>query len=81
MNIIFKEVTFSRKTILILDYGTTIDQMLIEYLKKINKQELKGKTDKIYFSINLRRIEFGDQTPIEQFFDFNSQPNIDVNYT
>ena len=81
MNIIFKEVTFSRKTILILDYGTTIDQMLLEYLKKINKQELKGKTDKIYFSINLRRIEFGDQTPIEQFFDFNSQPNIDVNYT
>ena len=55
--------------------------MLLEYLKKINKQKLKGKTDKIYFSINLRRIEFGDQTPIEQFFDFNSQPNIDVNYT
>ena len=81
MNIIFKEVLFSRKTILILDYGTTIDQMLMEYLKKINKQELKDKKDKIYFSINLKRIEFGDKTPIEKFFDFNSQPNIDVNFT
>ena len=81
MNVIFKEVMFSRKTVLNLNYGTTIEQMLNEFLKKVNKLELKDRNDKIYFSINLRRIEFGDKTPIEKFFDFNSQPNIDVNYT
>ena len=58
-------------------YGTTIDQLLKYYLKRINSPELI-RTDKISFLCDARYIMFGDETPIEIYFKNNLNPKIVV---
>ena len=58
-------------------YGTTIDQLLKYYLRRMNSPELI-KTDKIKFLSDARGIVFGDETPIEIYFKNNLNPKIIV---
>ena len=54
--------------------------MRITYLNKIGRSELyREKTDRIAFLYNSYKIRFGDQTPIEKFFENTHYPKIVVN--
>ena len=79
MNIVFSEVFRRVKNILTLNYGTTIDQMLIIYLRIIDKEYLYNENYRICFIFNAKKIEFGDKTPIEIFFKYCFVPKITVN--
>ena len=50
-----------------VNYGTTIDEALKYYLRKINNVEYIGTTN-IEFSFNSQMLKFGDTTPIEKNF-------------
>ena len=50
-----------------VSYGTTIDQTLKYYLRKINRTEFIN-SNKIKFSFGEKILRFGDNTPIEIFF-------------
>ena len=66
---IFEEKTDPpHTTSLIVDYGTSVDDMLKMYIEKINKPELFDQKDKIGFVYNLKSFKFGDKTPIETSF-------------
>ena len=79
MNVIFTTGTGSSK-VLILDYGTTVDDMLKIYLKKENKLDLYGSYNKIGFLYNIKNIQFGNTTPIELFFKNRRTPKVQVSY-
>ena len=66
INIIFNHYN-GMKTTLITEYGTTIDQLLKEYLIRINRAEFIN-TNEYTFMYNSRKIQFGDQTPVENIF-------------
>ena len=69
INFIFEEKTDPpHTTSLIVDYGTSVDDMLKMYIEKINKPELLDQKDKISFVYNLKSFKFGDKTPIEASF-------------
>ena len=55
------------KTNLIVEFGTTIDLLLKEYLIKINRENIID-TDEYIFRFNGSKIKFGDQTPVEKIF-------------
>ena len=65
---VYFQTTSGIKTYLTIDKGTTIDQMLTKYLKRVNRLDLIGKSNKILFIHNARKIEFGDQTPVDDIF-------------
>ena len=51
-----------------VNYGTTINEMLVIFLKRFNRLDLIGNDDKICFLNNGRTLKFGDKTPVKQFF-------------
>ena len=65
-NVIFNHYTGMR-TNLSVKFGTTIDLLLKEYLKKINRSNIIG-TNEYIFMFKGGRIKFGDQTPVEKIF-------------
>ena len=79
MNVIFT-TGYGNRCILIINYGTTIDQMLVKYLKKINKYELYGAKNKIAFIYNVKNLQFGDNTPIEIYFKQRKTPKVQVSF-
>ncbi len=77
-NILFKQTSAYPDSLnLTVSYGTTLDQLLKYYLKRINCTELIG-TDKIRFLYEARSLSFGDKTPIEKYFKNNINPKIIV---
>ena len=66
------------RTNMIIDKGTTIDQMLTNYLKRVDRTDLIGKNNKIRFLYNASIIKFGDQTPVEDYFKLTINPEITV---
>ena len=79
LNVIFK-TTKGTQTTLVLSHGTTIDTALKKYLKRIGKPELINKKDSmICFLYNAAKLQFGDNTTVEQFFKFNNNPTVVVN--
>ena len=66
INIIFNHYN-GMKTTLITEYGTTIDQLLKEYLIRINRAEFIN-TNEYTFIYNSKKIQFGDQTPVKNIF-------------
>ena len=76
MNILFKPAGAYSFNIT-ASYGTTIDQLLKYYLRRMNIPELIA-TNKIKFLFDARGIVFGDETPIEIYFKNNLNPIIMV---
>ena len=79
MNIIFKSNKEGIHSMAFY-YGTTINQVLIEYLKKIGRPDLINKSNKIMFIFNGKRINFDDQTKIENYFHNINSPLITADY-
>ena len=80
INIIFKTTQGVTHT-LVYDYGTTIDEVLKKYLKRVNRSDLinvKGDK-KICFLFNASQLKFGDQTKVEDFFKNITNPKVVVN--
>ena len=81
MNVMFKTTQGVTQS-LVYNYGTTVDQVLKKYLKRVNREDLindKKNMGKICFLFNAAQLKFGDQTPIEQFFKGISNPTVVVN--
>ena len=76
MNIIFSNKKGIKRN-LILNHGTTIDQALKQYLNVVGKPELINNPN-IFFLYNINQLEFGDNTPIEKYFNCMN-PRIYVN--
>ena len=76
-NVLFT-TTIGTKRMMVLNYGTTVDQALRKYLEHMGKESLIN-SDKISFLYNAAKLNFGDQTPIEKFFKNISNPKIVVN--
>ena len=80
LNIIFKTPQGIRQNFRFY-YGTTINQVLITYLNKIERSDLINKqSNEIYFTYNSTKINFNDKRKIEQIFN-NTNPVIEVHYT
>ena len=61
-------------------YGTTINQILTQYLIKIGRTDLiDSESNKITFSFNAIQLKFGDKTKIENYFHKLQCPKIFVN--
>ena len=68
MNVIFKTCTGYTNNLL-LNYGTTLDQMLKIYLKIIGLEDYYiNKNNNICFLRNANEIIFGNEIPIEIYF-------------
>ena len=77
-NVIFNTVT-GFTNIFLLNYGTTLDQMLKIYLKIIGLEDYYiNKSNNTRFLWNANKIKFGDKTPIEIYFKNAICPKIVV---
>ena len=78
MSIVFEDIHLHR-ILINFDYGTTVQEMLMKYLQRIEKPELFN-TDKIEFHYNSKKFNWFDNTKIEQKFNFPiGIPSIFVN--
>ena len=80
LNIIFT-TTIGTQRILKFKYGTTISQAIKKYLESVGKSELFGQNDKVNFLFNANKIEFNDNTKVEDKFRNIQLPKIVVNDT
>ena len=76
-NVIFK-TTRGKVFQFIVDYGTTVKELLKKFFDRIGLPDLIGCKD-IIFIFNAKKIEYENQTPIEKFFNHNPNPVIIVN--
>ena len=75
VNLVFK-TTGGLKTNLIINYGTTVSEALLIYLKRVGKPELFDPNSGIFFLYNAKRINLNDNTKIEDFIrNFGNQIN------
>ena len=75
-NIIFK-TTLGSKTTLEVNNVNTIDELLKQYLCKINRSDLINNTEEsLYFTYNAEKLEFGDNRKINDVFSNNSNPTV-----
>ena len=79
MNVIFRTHEGCTNNLL-LNYGTTLDQMLKIYLKIRGLEDYYiNKSNQICFLWNANKIKFGDKTPIEIYFKNAICPKIVFN--
>ena len=79
INIIFKTAQGNNYP-LSIKYGTTIDQILEIFFRYIGRPDLyDNKDDEIGFLYNTCRLRYGDQTKVEEYFKYSSNPIIIVN--
>ena len=62
-------------------YGTTVSQALRRYLEFVGREQYFGHNEKINFLYNAKRIEYNDNTNVENFFRNAAFPKIVVNDT
>ena len=75
-NIIFK-TTLGMKTTIEFNSNLTVDELLKQYLTKINKTHLiNNSEEKLYFTYNSENLELGDDRKIENVFKSNINPTI-----
>ena len=65
-----------KKHTLIFCYGTTIDKMLMKYIMNFSPEYMH--TNGREFTFNGRQLKFGDQTPVEKYFNYYPNPIIKV---
>ena len=75
-NIIFK-TTLGSKITLEINSTSTIDELLQQYLYKINRSDLIYNTEEsLYFTFNAEKLEFGDKRKIDDVFTTNPNPTV-----
>ena len=77
ISVIFKTTRGNINSI-IVNYGTTINDTLGKYLKRVGRPDLIG-THELCFLFNARQLKFGDKTNVESFFKFVQNPKVVVN--
>jgi hypothetical protein len=78
INITFK-TTSKAKTNIVADYGQTMSDIILLYLKKEGKENLFKRCSGIFFLFNAQMIDVFDETKVEDFFKNISSPLIIVN--
>ena len=78
INICFHTTKGINHTI-VVNYETTIDQLLTKYLLLVKRPDLIGNISKIAFIFNACYLRFGDKTTVLNFFKGISNPKIIVN--
>jgi hypothetical protein len=78
MNVKFN-TTQGYTRLMIVEKGTTIDQLLRKFLETENKRELINDDKKLCFLYNGSKMKFGDNTKVEKLFKINSSPRVVVN--
>ena len=80
MNVIFTTSNGIRTNIYI-DIEKTVDQLLKIYLTRVDKLDLyQNKSEDVCFLYNVVKIRYGDQTKLKDFFKYQTDQKITVNY-
>jgi len=66
-----------KKNNIVVDFGTTIDEILIKYIIKVNLPQLIKNNNNI-FLLNGKELNFGDNRKVDEVFKANSHPDIQV---
>ena len=77
MNVKFN-TTKGYTRLMIVEKGTTIDQLLRKFLETEHKRELINDDKKLCFFYNGSKMKFGDNTKVEKLFKNNSSPKVVV---
>ena len=80
INVIFR-TTKTVKTNITIEYGKTVSELIQLYFMRMGKPELFSRPMDICFIFNATKMEFNDQTPVQNFFGGNFNPFITVNDT
>ena len=67
VNVIFR-TTRGIKIIIFIEFGKTVSELLQIYFKRVDRPDLFFKPNDICFIHNANRIDFNDQTPVENYF-------------
>ena len=78
INIVFK-TTANVRTNVVADYGKTVSDIILLYLKRVGREELFKKDSGICFLNNAKKIDIYDKTKVEIYFKNTSSPLIIVN--
>ena len=78
INVVFK-TTMGVITNLLIDYGKTMSELFKIYLARVDKSELFNTKNTIAFLFNARKLDWLDDTKVEQFFSITPNPTIVVN--
>ena len=76
INILFATSSQGKKENLIVDHGTSIDELIKLYLNKVKRPDLINNEKKITFIYNSNPLNFGDKRKVETLFKNNSNNNI-----
>ena len=76
ISVIFK-TTRGNTNVITLNYGTTINDTLEKYLKRVGRPDLIG-TRKLLFLFNSKRLMLGDKTNVESYFKKYPNPLVVV---
>ena len=77
-NVVFK-TTQGLKINMFVDFGTSISDTILLFLKRVGKPELFHPNSGIYFICNAKKVNIYDQTKIENTFGHQINPVIIVN--
>ena len=77
INIQFFNRNNGKKNNIVVDFGTTIDEILKQYIIKINLPQLINNNNN-YFLSNGEELAFGDTRKVDEIFPSNSCVKIEV---
>ena len=69
MNIVFKATSGAIKNIQ-TDLGTTVGQLIVLYLRRMDRENLIGNEKDICFLYDATRLKYNDNRKVEQVFKF-----------
>ena len=78
INIVFKTTAKEKKNI-VADFGQTMSDVILLYLKKEGKEKLFRRSSGMFFLYNAKMIDIYDETKVEEFFKDKKNPLIIVN--
>ena len=78
INIVFK-TTANVRTNVVAEYGKTVSDIILLYLKRVGREDLFKKDSGICFLNNAKKIDIYDKTKVEIYFKNTSSPLIIVN--
>ena len=78
-NVIFRTITGTMHY-LIVDYDTTVEELLIKYINKYHEYYKPFKVKGLNFLFNARRIKENEQKTVEDYFKPILNPIITVNF-
>ena len=72
INILFATSSQGKKENIIVNYGTSVDELIKLYLNKVKRPDLINKENNISFIYNSKSLNFGDKRKVENVFKNNN---------